>query len=369
MQQLRLKDFNLILALQSNPLISLNELAQKVNTSWSTVKKRYNRMVKDGIIGDPVAIYKVEKLGLVRVSVIAKVWTIELLKKLELASDIHPYTHYRARFFGEHFGLLMQFDIPNNVEAQENLKLFFDELLMRQNIIYDYDMLISSGLRTVSYPDLTKFDNETQNWNFSWNDWFSSVHEETSIEFDEIERIDYADLSPIKLKFLRTITSNGAIKQAELKEMYKMSRTETHRNYNFVLNNLVSSIRLNYNREVFDLTETFFVQISSLSKTDKTLLYYLFKKNPPPFSMALDLIANDKALIWGNLTPRQSNEFLFLLWETFPSIQSFRLDTRSNESMIYWFYPPNFDFESNDWKSSHDYMVDIPVKELKDKII
>ncbi|KKK57054.1 hypothetical protein LCGC14_3058370, partial [marine sediment metagenome] len=130
MQQIPYKDFKLIQALQTDPLISMKKLAKKVDISWPTVKKRYNRMVEEGIIGLPVAIYKVETLGLLRISVIAKVLTMELLKKLELACDVHPYTHYRSRFFGEHFGLLIQFDIPNNSEAQDNIKLFFDELLM-----------------------------------------------------------------------------------------------------------------------------------------------------------------------------------------------------------------------------------------------
>ncbi|OLS22425.1 MAG: hypothetical protein HeimC2_29520 [Candidatus Heimdallarchaeota archaeon LC_2] len=367
MQQIPFKDFKLIQALQTDPLISMKELASKIDISWPTVKKRYNRMVEEGIIGLPVAIYKVETLGLIRMSVIAKVWTMELLKKLELACDIHPYTHYRSRFFGEHFGLLMQFDVPNNSEAQENLKLFLDELLMRKNIIYDYDLFASTGIRTETYPDLQNFDHENQLWKFNWQDWFSSVHEEPYIDFQRITPLDYKELSPIKLNFLRTISANGGIKQTELRQKYELSRTDTHRIYNFVMNKLVSTIRLNYNHEYFDLTETFLVQINSLSQTDKNLLYYLFKENPPPYRMALDLLENDKALIWGNLTPKQSNEFLFLLWETFPSLQSLRLDTNQNGSMIYWFYPQNFNFEQNDWKFSYEYMFETPMKEINEK--
>ena len=106
------EDYQIILKLESNPLISYSDLADELGVSWPTAKRKLVDLRSRGVVRTPIAIYNKKALGLQRVTVIWSVENIEHLTLLENLCDIHPYTHYRGRGYGDGFVLFVQFDIP-----------------------------------------------------------------------------------------------------------------------------------------------------------------------------------------------------------------------------------------------------------------
>lgn len=357
------EDFAILLALESNPFMPMTELAILLGITRITAKKRVEDLKERDIIRTPIAIYNPQTLGLNRINVLAFVNTIEKLRLLELACDEHPYTHYRARFYGGQFGLFMQFDAPGNTTG------LIDEFLQKldkEGIISQYELFPSVGTRNDIYADLSRYNAKMSSWTFSWNDWFTTLDKENEglPEKQEIVK-KYSSFQESHFKILRMLTANASIKQTDIIEKLKLSRTQTHREYNFVMENYIERICFIYNREMFDLTETYITIGSNLGKSKAGQIFSAVKNNPPPFRLALDLIENDKILLWGNMTPAQASSFAFSMWHTISSTQIYTLDTK--KSLLYWFYPNNFDFQNMDWKVSKDYLIKEPLSRTLSK--
>ena len=146
-----------------------------------------------------------------RLNVIAFVDSIEKLRKLELACDEHPYTHYRARIYGGQFGLLMQFDNPRKTNDLINQYL---KKLQKENIISKYSLLPSIGIRNDIYADLSRYNAKMSNWNFSWDEWFGKITQETEkLPKTVKEATDYSKFLESHFKVLRLLTANASLKQ------------------------------------------------------------------------------------------------------------------------------------------------------------
>ncbi|MBN1327846.1 MAG: winged helix-turn-helix transcriptional regulator [Candidatus Heimdallarchaeota archaeon] len=352
------EDFAILLALESNPSMPMTELANLLDITRITAKKRVDDLKERQIIRDPIAIYNPVVLGLDRISVIAKVQSLEKLQLLEKACDEHPYTHYRARAFGGDFGLFIQFDTPIN--TTKLLGDFFKKLI-KENIITSYELLPSIGIRYENYADLKRYNIKMSNWNFSWNEWFNNLPD-VQLKIEDIKKvpIEYSKFQETHFKILRMLTANGSIKQTDIKEKLKLSKTQTHREYNYVMENYIETIRFIYNREIFDLTETYVAIGYNLTDKKVTQIFNAIKDNPPPFRLALDVLANNKLLLWADMSPAQASNFAFSMWQKNEQTKIYTLDTK--KSRLYWFYPDNFDFNEKCWKVSEDYFITTPLK-------
>ena len=359
------KDFLLVLALEKDPLMSVKDLSKEISVSWPTVKKRYEDILKRGIIRTPRAIPEIEKLGLQRMTVIADFTEFTQMQRMEQACTIYPYTKYRARMIGEKIGLFMQFDIPANEQAITMFESFLDELKIR-SLLSDYTVFSNQGIRKEVFPDFSKFNWETSTWEYSWDEWFDRLKTQKDYELPIPTPVnnDFSEYTPIAFDFLAALSEDGSLKQSDLMERFNLSRTETYRQYQYVRNNFVSSIRLNYNRDSFDLSETFVFLISEISIQDQAKLFHMMSNDPPPFRFAIEILENKNVIIWGSMSLNQSSSFVFQLWNIYPNLRMWRLSTNDNGAMQYYFYPPNFDFEKMEWKNSKYWMVDGPLKEI-----
>ncbi len=360
---LNTNDLALLLALEENPFITITNLADKLKLSRPTVKKRLENLKDAGMLDKPVALYKPEKIGLERKHIFATVPNRESLEVMEQACDKHPYTKYRARTFGGKFGIYMQFEIPPNTS---NLLNEFFKALKEGDILDDFRILSSTGLRAVTYPDLKKFDANNLTWNFSWEKWFKSLNNYTYTIKNQIKpETDFSSYKPIHFSILRDLTSDASIKQKDIKDNFKLSKTEAHRHYKYVMDNYVDKVRLMYDRKSFNLTETYIALARIVNNTTRGQIYNQLKENPPPFYVSIDLLEGSNFVMWGNMSPAQANEFAFSIWKTLENVEIHILSTKHGGSSIYWFYPNNFDFDKEEWKKSREYMVTKPLKELK----
>lgn len=346
----------MILALERNPLISLSDLAEETNLSWPTVKKRFNKLIESKIIRHPTALFHPETLGLVRLSAFVTIPSMEAMKFVENACMEHPYTLYRARTYSGGFGIFIQYNIPQNTHHLIDL---FLSSLKQEGYLTDFTILPSIGIRGESYPNLNKYDHKTGTWIFSWSHWIDYIDELKPFNvLKEVDPIDLSLLKPIHLEFLKDLSGNAHLKQADFMKSYKISRTAAFRHYNFVMDHIVNSIRFEYNRENFDLTDTYLILIDDFEKESYKLLLEGIKQAPPPFRFSVDFTTEGTLIIWTNLTPTLANEFIFSLFAKYSTTRAYFLNTRDSGSSSYLFYPENFDFEQKIWKDSQKYMVD-----------
>lgn len=352
------EDFAILLAFESNPFMPMTELASLLRVTRVTAKKRVDDLRNRGIIRTPIAIINPYTLDLHRVSIFAHVNSTSKLHVLEKACDEHPYTHYRVRAFGGCFGLFIQFDIPPNTDY---LLHEFLEKLKKENIIDFYTTLKSSGIRTDIYADLKKYNAKLSSWNFSWNSWFDTFSKyKTNLPNQNKKSIDYTNFTPNHFKILRMLTADGSLKQTDIIDKLNLSKTQTHRDYNYVMNNYIDRIRFLYNREIFQLTETYIAFGTNPSRDCAAKLFNAINTDPPPFRFSLDIINNDSILIWVNMSSTQASDFAFSIWNYYESIEVYTLNTK--KSKLYWFYPENFNFNFNEWNISKDYFVTEPLE-------
>jgi DNA-binding Lrp family transcriptional regulator len=352
------EDFAILLALESNPFMPMTELAELLGVTRVTAKKRVEDLKKREIIRKPIAMYDPKALDLHRVNVYAQVESLEKLKILELACDEHPYTHYRVRAYGGGFGLHIQFEIPRGTYS--HLKVFFEEL-RKKGITKEQRLCVSTDVRTDAFADLTRYNSKLSKWNFSWSEWFDSL-EAFTVKLPKVtkESIDYSKFNASHFKILRMLTSDGSLKQTDIKEKLGLSKTQAYREFNYVVSNYIYDIRFMYNREIFDLTETYIAFGTDISPKSVSQLYHGFKNNPPPFRSFIDILENNAILFWATMSPAQASSFAFSIWKKLKNVEIYTLDTKTSE--MYWFYPDNFDFEKMNWKTSKEYIVHEPLE-------
>ncbi|MHA1400875.1 MAG: Lrp/AsnC family transcriptional regulator [Candidatus Heimdallarchaeaceae archaeon] len=366
MTNISLKDFTILLELETNPFISISELAKKLNLSRPTTAKHIQRLKENRIIKETIAIYEPESLGLQRISVLTSVPSFKALNILEKACWEHPYTFYRARTYGGEYGIFMQFNIPPNTDTR--LQEFLIKL-KQMGFLTDFRMFKSKGIRAHSSHDLSRYNYESSNWKFSWEEWFSTLHKNPSnLPEPILPTNNYSNFKKSHFEVLRLLNQNAEIKQIEISEKLKISKTEAHRQYKYVMDNYVSQVRLVYDRDNFYLTETYLAIGSFVTPERQAQIYHQLKNHPPPFQSAYDILNDNQIIFWANMSLNQANSFIFSIWQTLQHVKIYILSTKMRGSAIYWFYPPNFDFENMKWRDSRDYMVKEPIERLLKRI-
>ncbi len=342
--------------------MTLTELAKRADLSRPTVKKRLIELKEREIIKDPFMIYQPETMGLTKVNVFCDTNDFDSLTILEQLGTIHPYTHYRGRIIGKKFGLFIQFNIPKGtIHLLEELFTW----LKNENLISDFKIVQSAGKRLRIFPDLNKFNPHTSTWDFSWQKWFADLHLYSSSFSDNTPKpCDFDDFKETHFHILRDLTNNASLQQKDLREKYGLSKAEMSRQYNYVMDNFISSVRHHYNREIFELTETYLILVHSVPESKKNQLYNKLKAISPPFDLSYDIIENGDLFFWINMSTKQSIEFAFNTWTHLENVEIYLLDTRPKSSVMYLFYPENFDFDTLEWKKTNEYMLEQPIHRL-----
>lgn len=355
------EDFAIILALNRDPFISTAELASQLNISEEILYLKISQMKTEGVLIRPVAMYEPEPFGLSRINILALVPNIAAIEAVEKLCDEHPYTHYRARMFGGTIGLFMQFDIPE--DTLELLELLFSEL-KNLGLISKYSFYQSTGTRLSADPDLSRYNFKLSSWRFNWNIWFATLQPNPPLlPVNNLSSIDYTNFDPTRLKILRMLTSDASITPETLTAVFDISLSSATSHLKFVMEKYVSDVRYLYNREIFDLSETIIAFGHNVDPQRVAKLYYGIKNTPPPFYSAFDVLKDNNLCFWATMSPGQIADFTFAGWQNIPNFKTHILDIRS--SMLYWFYPPNFNLEKRTWKDSNSYIVKNPLLALQ----
>ncbi len=354
----------ILLALEEDPLLPLKTVAERARLSWPTVKKKYTELHETNILRNPMAAYTPEVMDLERVVVFANIPTLNALQMVELACNEHPYTSYRVRTLHGKFGLFIQFNTP--VGSRKNVKTFMDQLV-EIGVVSTYMLYASSGRRKDFFPSLSKFDIKTMEWDFSWREWMENLHSGGRAEIERKGRLeDFDRIKKVHFDILRILTRDASMKQREISEELNLKKSTMNDHYRFVMNNLVSHIRLNYDRSRFNLSETYLLHIHDSKNLDPLISHIL--TDTPPFRLSVDLMEDKSMTMWANMSRSQFKEFSYAIWEEFPQTEFYQLNTSDEGAARYWFYPANFDFERHWWRDSQIYMVDDPINRVQRKL-
>ncbi|MDH5403619.1 MAG: Lrp/AsnC family transcriptional regulator, partial [Candidatus Heimdallarchaeota archaeon] len=210
------KYYHLLLALESDPLISMKDLATKLNITFPTLKKRYQFLLDEKIILNSSCSINLEALGLTKILVYFEVENYSQLTTLEKIGELHPYTRYHGRCIGNKFGLYFEFDIPDEDQCFELILELFNTIIERR-IASSVKVYSSLGYRHEIFPDFTKFDPDNRKWDFDWESWFNKLPQQDNIiNYELSKKIDPINLTKIRLDILRKFTINASFKQADL---------------------------------------------------------------------------------------------------------------------------------------------------------
>lgn len=358
-------DAQILHMIELEPTIPVQKLAKKVGTSWITANRHIKKLRNLGILSNPIAVFNPKSLGLERHIVLFRVTSEKQIENLEIACDIHPYTHYRTRIYGPFTGLFTQFDVPPS--GHLNLEKFLD-VLEEHNLCCEVLDMRSTGHRTSTHTNLQMFDSKSISWEYDWKKW-SKIIEKSSPEVGDVEQETKTPfLDSVDLKILRELTSNANVSQGELQEKYSVSQSTVSRKMIAINNLYIESIRAQIDRSKFDVIST---KLFYCNKPDpnnrRKLLNAFHSEDAPPFPLSIDLLENGAVFIWGRMPPSHEHELYYTLWNYVPELQVFTMDTVSNHSRLYWFYPENYDSVTRDWKTGYEWMVDAPLRALQEK--
>lgn len=359
-------DLRVLRFMQDKPRGSFAELGRELGVSPPTARSRVESLRDRGILRKNTADYSPEALGLVRFHALFKVSTTRNLENLEQALYIHPHTHYRGRLYGEGIGLLSQFDIPK--QGKELLVTFFDRLA-NLGIIERYTLSRSTGIRASTTPNLDVWDPRNSSWEWDWRKWENALdNPDQSIRLLE-PKPSHEPFDPLTLSLLKALTTDADVKQSDLVAKLDASKSDISRKMKHVSEHLVSSIRANFDRRVFDLNSYKLIRVKANDiEQIHALVRTLCGPEPPPFLLNIDLV-EDGFFMVTNLPAFHESQLVYAIANRFSDLTLHTLDVVADAGFRYSFYEANYDFGTSSWKSSREYMLDHPLRELEKQML
>lgn len=163
------KDIAIMLQLIANPRTSNKAIAQNTNISEATVSRRIKSLNKRGVLMGTQIQFDRGKLGLELVSIILipkEPWSKSMIL-LQLFFDLHAYTAYQNRVFGQNNGLFVQLNIPKTSIA--HLDELFTEF-QKYGLLDDYFVFkqVYSSLIYPVYPQ--RYDMTSRKFKFDYDE-------------------------------------------------------------------------------------------------------------------------------------------------------------------------------------------------------
>lgn len=351
---------SLLIAIQENPLGTIEELSQRTCTSKPTVARRIYELQADKVFRiQPLLGY--HSLGLEAVDVIIKTETMKGILRIEEIAKKHPYTTYRARCYGFINGVLLQFRVP--VGTEENVVELLRKL-SKEKPITGYDLLPSSSISAIYTPmRLEGWNPKTMRWSFDWDEWFRM--NVIARKNKEVQSLGSAlTWFTKKDAYIIFELMNGArrknidIVKAIEKEGVQITPQTLSRRYQMIRDECLEGYRVTFNREVFDLYNS----VLLLGKGAEEMLNSLgekLKKHPIPFESTYRAIGEH--LFW--FVRLQSSHLSSLLTNLYTLLDEMRVSIIDyDHSCLYYLWPETFDDESRSWRSDSGFMIDDVLK-------
>jgi hypothetical protein len=346
----------------------LKDIAKKVGHSSTTVSKdikwlsgehpkqstQFFRVVPN--LDEPA-------LGLVTIDAFLEISNLEKIKNMERFCDLHPYTKYRARCFGNHSGLSVQFRVPNGKESF--IKSLFSRL-KSTGYIQNYSILPTIGKDSVfSISRLQHWNSESFTWDFDWAKWSSKKPKK--VEKMQGNRVSKAALLTQRDISILTQLSYGArrkqidIIRALRNEGVSFTSQDFSRSYSLLNESFIANYMIFLDPEAFNL----YSNVVLTGKSNKSFvaeLAHRMKESPIPFRSTLRV--NEEFFFWFlRLPPNHLSSLFEYLLSNVDELNTSLQDYQT--SVAYGVWSGAFDDEKNDWNKSREFIIDDPLDELQ----
>ncbi len=363
--QLTLEDFQILIYLNYDPSMSLKELAANTRIPYYRIGKRIEQLRAWNVLRPPAIEYRPESLGLEAWNVIMQAPTISALEVLERACDLHPYTTYRGRIYKDAVSLFQRYYIPEG--SGELLKEWINELEALTNARVEA-IDVSSGITCNNYPQIDQWLLNERRWKFDWHDWKKELILKSADPLPfTVQHENYLSyIDKMHLNILNLLHHDANMSVRTLSQQLNASKSNVGRKLQFLKNHIISAVRTQYDRKIFDLTNSKLIWIPRSS--DKELaaarLYQQLRQNPLPFRFSVQF-GRDYLWIWFIFPPYHEAEMVYCLFDLFSEIHVYTMDIIGESGTMYPIYPENFDQKRKKWKTSRKWMIDDPLKDLR----
>ncbi len=404
MDQLNILDRKILLVLQNYPLESFSTLAEKLKISPQTMIRRINALKENKILFMPVATFIPERISLTRYFVTLNISSLHQFTYLQMVLAEYNYIRSYNRFYGEKFGIVAIFDLPEEIKAQF---IKYLDYLVEQEYCDSYVVDKAMGYRVNNPESLTNYSKDPKIFNLI------GYWEKRKDKSEALPRlpspVKLETLEPLHMLLLRDLTNftkNGVeisirAKQTELIDYYKkyyihlgkkirmtdnekqvyinLSEFFDTRNkhnikvdfgrkyYNVVRHHLISNPRWNFSRKLFEQHVTRAFIIKGVPKNEKAQIFRLLHEETAPFETGFELL-NDGLFLRFAIPPYYDSKLNYLIWNTFKDYQVCSLDFFGKHGAWWPFYLENYNWDTKYWKIDDDWAYNSVLSEIDNKL-
>lgn len=337
------------------PLDPLNTLSKEADMTTVTFAKRMNQLYHEGILISVSAeiVYPSLDLHPILFFLETPFKNIEIVEK---ATDLHPYTRYRARCLGATNGHFTMFAVPN---GSLPLLLEFFEGMSDIGLINGFEYYMAMSSWSTTETDFSYYDVADDRWEFDWRGWedgFSSTPRPLQSTPSALELMDHRDM-----RVLRQLTVNAREKKNIIASRSSVPNYFlTRRMKAYHRHNIIKSYRVIVHRDASRLFATLlFVCKCSIMTTQmfaQVVESLPFQSSLIPikdgFILQTALPSLDLPHI-GSLLQKHCED-VRVLWSDYDS------------SMRYWFWDEPY--QDGRWLSNRKFMVEGVFDQLKPEL-
>ncbi len=339
---------------------TVQELAMRVSFSRTTVSEYLRKMSSKGKDSTDRLFRVIPQLdevslGLNTTDCFLMTSNLESLKRMERLCDEHPYTKYRARCYGAHSGLFVQFRIPSGTQPM------IKDLLRRVKSAGHLDAF--SVLPTSEHPPIfstskvANWNPRTFTWRFDWNRWFEKEVDTVIPQKKGGEA--FLDVLTKKDLYIICQLNHGARRkqkdmiQALSKDGIDFTSQDFSRRLKRIEERFITGYHVFVEPTAFDL----YSNVILTATCDSEQIYRLQSRmtaHPIPFRSTLK--RNDNYLFWYlQLPPSHLSALLGRMHSISRNFVVTMLDY--HRSQVYGPWAEAFDEEAAQWRKDREFMV------------
>ncbi len=355
---LRNDEYLILKHILKDPIISYSRLAEKINLSSPTVKKRIDSLLGENVISSFRAEYHPESLGLESHIYLLKINSIDKYLIVEKILDFHPYLVVRQRCYGGITGIFLKIHIP--IGSLDNFNNFLN-YLADSDLVEEIVLSSTIGQGIKTRIDLSYWDPTNSKWFFKWDMWKKNIDVVDYVsKFDYYQKISREkpknvlnQLKYLDFQILKELAHDPTQKYADVSKQLDVPQYTLSRRKKFLSKNVIRNYLVEFDRSFFGLEdELVFKAICSQRAMSK--IVYLLRELTLPFES--DFRETVRGFLWKILLPPKEKLELFnILWSLFPDLQIMMLDPHTTVTKD--FNPDNYSFIEQSWRDSEDFMI------------
>ncbi|MHA1218039.1 MAG: winged helix-turn-helix transcriptional regulator [Candidatus Heimdallarchaeaceae archaeon] len=355
---LRNDEYLILQHILKDPIIPYSRLAEKINLSSPTIKKRIDSLLEENVISSFHAEYHPESLGLESHIYLLKINSIDKYLIVEKILDFHPYLVVRQRCYGGITGIFLKIHIP--IGSLNNFNNFLN-YLVDSDLVEEIVLSSTIGQGIKTRIDLSYWDPTNSKWFFKWDMWKKNIDVVDYVsKFDYYQKISREkpknvlnQLKYLDFQILKELAHDPTQKYADVSKQLDVPQYTLSRRKKFLSKNVIRNYLVEFDKSFFGLEdELVFKAICSQRAMSK--IVYLLRELTLPFES--DFRETVRGFLWKILLPPKEKLELFnILWSLFPDLQIMMLDPHTTVTKE--FNPDNYSFIEQSWRDSEDFMI------------